>query len=100
VLALSRLLGGVVADDVASATFAVADDHRLDPQTVTHLVVAPLAGQHLVGDLVAGAHLRAEDVLAAAEGERAPVGLGGHAGIADEERSDPSFQSAFIRSAT
>src|SRR5882672_2404211 len=82
---LARGLVGVVADHVASTPLSVADDDFLDSQVVAHLVVAPLTRQHVLGDLVASAHLGAEDVLAVAECELASVVLRGHAGIADED---------------
>src|SRR5581483_6100148 len=48
--------GGVVADDEASAVVAVEAD-LLDTQVVAHGLVAALAGQRLVGELRALAHL-------------------------------------------
>ena len=59
VLALPRLLRWVVADHVAAAAFAIADDHFLDLQVVAHLVVATRSSQYVLGHLIIARDARA-----------------------------------------
>lgn len=87
-LAVARLALGflrVRADHVALPPLAFADDDLLHAQVLGHHLVAAGAGEYLARDLVAGAHARGQDVLAAAERERSPVLLRVHPGIAHED---------------
>src|SRR5690606_18333494 len=67
--ALAALLLGVVAHDVATSPFPIADDDLLDAQVAHDLAVPNSARDELLAHLAAACDGHADDVLAAPERE-------------------------------
>jgi len=75
----------VAAEQVASATLAVAHHHLLDLEVGAHLAVAAGTSQHLLLDLLHLPHRHGQDIAAQPLAQRLLVLRRVHPGIADED---------------